>query len=105
MVDCWSLLYVVLSFHQLAISAVAMLVIVLREPKSLSRKPHMYFVTVLTAVTAFWLVLLMSTQLWIDGQALGNVAESCGTLFGRTFSFFQTFICQLLIHGQSSCLC
>jgi len=75
-------------FHQFAVSAVAMLVIVLREPKMLLKRPYVYMFMVLGGIILSWSILLMFNKSWINSVGLGNIMRSYARSYRLAFFAF-----------------
>jgi hypothetical protein len=63
-------------FHQFAISALIVIIILLRDFRLLVKRPHVYLLVSLTAVVIFWFILLFFNQAWIDSVGSGNIIKS-----------------------------
>lgn len=63
-------------FHQFALCAVIMFIVVLRKPKAFLEKPHVYFLFLLFGLTLFWLVSLWLCQSWSDADGVASVVRA-----------------------------
>lgn len=63
-------------FHQFAMSAMIILVVALREPKLLVKKPYTHLILLLVVIASFWFTILFFNQAWIETVGLGSIVRS-----------------------------
>ena len=75
-------------FHQFALCAMIMFIVVLRKPKAFLERPYVYYIVLLFGLVFFWLVALWLSQPWSDADGVAGMVRAYRRSIRQNFFVF-----------------
>jgi hypothetical protein len=84
-------------FHQFAICSAIVLVVLVRRPRIVFMRPHIYLVSLVMIVVFFWGVMLLFSQAWGDAGGLGSLVRAYRRSIRQNFFVFPDLYLPVIV--------